>query len=59
MIPTNPNPKMTAEEVRIFREKLCTRMNSRNSPEVLRERAEIARTANKIVKNNGGKNPIL
>ena len=63
MIHTVPNPKMTAEEVKSFKENFVRCVSKDITP---RQRAEIksrvARMKNaysRIIRNNGGKNPIL
>ena len=59
MIPTNPNPQMSREEVSAFRAKMERKMRGEYTP---RER-ELYRNAKKTydsyLKANGGKNPIF
>ena len=59
MIRPNPVPKMSSEDVKVFRRVLYKYMSSKNFPETKRRRAEMAEIARNIDKNNGGKNPIL
>lgn len=63
MIHTVPNPKMTSEEVKLFRENFA-RCVSKNitpaqMPEIKERQARIKRVYNNIICNNGGRNPIL
>ena len=59
MIPSNPNPPMTREEVRHFHSEMSRKMNGDFTP---RERKLYQMAKNNyeiILKNNGGKNPIF
>lgn len=63
MIHTNPNPKMTLTEIETFRRTVqrCVSMNF--TPEkkiaILQRKERMNKTAQKVLGNNGGKNPIL
>lgn len=63
MIHTNPNPKMTLTEVKNFRHNIhkCVSMNF--TPEekkaIQKRKEKINSTAQRVLNNNGGKNPIL
>lgn len=59
MIPSNPNPPMTREEVERFRAEMRRKMNGDFTPREreLYERAQ--RTYEIILKNHGGKNPLF
>lgn len=63
MIQTNPNPKMTAKEVDDFRNNIrkCATMDFTPSEikEIQERKERIHRVALKVIRNNGGKNPIL
>jgi len=59
MIPSITNPKMTREEVMRFLSEMSRRMSGNLTP-LERDRSKHAKeTYNAIIKNNGGKNPIL
>ncbi len=59
MIPSNPNPRMSREEVKAFHAEMERKMRGEFTP---RER-ELYRNAKKTydsyLKSNGGKNPIF
>ncbi len=59
MIPSNPNPPMTREEVEHFHREMARKMNGDFTPREreLYERAK--QTYEIILKNNGGKNPFF
>lgn len=64
MIQTISNPKMTPEEVSLFRKehlRMCIKKDY--TPEeaaVIKERqTRMRENYNKIIRNNGGKNPLL
>ena len=63
MIQTVPNPKMTKAEVDKFRQEFSRIVDRRLTPEEkkqVEERvAQMKETAKMIIRNNGGKNPIL
>lgn len=63
MIHTVPNPKMTKEEVASFRENFIKCVSKDITPkqksEVKSKRTKMKSVYNKIIRNNGGKNPIL
>lgn len=59
MIPSNPNPPMSREEVKNFHAKMSRRMRGDYT---LTERQQIRRIKQvytDILKSNGGKNPLL
>lgn len=59
MIPSIPNPLMTREDVTNFRREIARRMRGEFTPQ---ERMRYVRAENAykaVIKNNGGKNPIL
>ena len=63
MIHTVPNPKMTSEDVREFRENFA-RCVSKDIPaevmsKVKERKKRIDSVYNTIIRNNGGRNPIL
>jgi hypothetical protein len=63
MIQSNPNPRMTEQEVKNFRDKLRQTMTNSFTPKERKtingKVKEMKRIARNIIKNNGGKNPIL
>lgn len=63
MIHSNPNPVMTPDEIRKFRQDLLRRMQGNLTPEEKRMDAEKRKNAERITRmilaKNGGKNPIL
>ncbi len=63
MIHAVPNPKMTPDEVRAFRENFARCVSKDISPEQMSKvkcrRARIKIVYDRIIRNNGGKNPIL
>jgi hypothetical protein len=59
MIHSNPNPQMTAEEIRHFRTEVTRRMSGKfttKERERIRSRKEVYDT---ILERNGGKNPLF
>lgn len=59
MIPSNPNQPMSREDIKRFRSGIARRMSGDFTPQE-RERYNRAKnTYDVIIKNNGGKNPIL
>ena len=59
MIPSNPNPPMTREEIKKFRAEMSRRMKGDFTPRELqlaKSRNEVYQT---ILKRNGGKNPLF
>lgn len=59
MIPSNPNPPMSHEDVDRFRENLLRRLRgdyTRREKELYERRKK---TYNEYMKANGGKNPIF
>lgn len=63
MIQSVPNPKMTADEVKSFRENLAKSVSRDIMPEELSKvrsrQRRMKENYKKIISNNGGKNPIL
>lgn len=63
MIHTVSNPKMTSEEIKSFRENFARCVSKDMTPKemsAVKSRQErMKNTYNKILSNNGGKNPIL
>ncbi len=63
MIQTNPNPKMTSQEVTEFRSNMrkCIERSFTNAEkaEIEIRKDRINKVGKSIIKNNGGKNPIL
>lgn len=63
MIHTVPNPKMTSEDVKLFRERFARCVSKDITPEqksaVKERQARIKRVYSNIICNNGGKNPIF
>jgi len=59
MLPTNPNPPMSRNDVRRFRANVSRQIRGEFTPRE-RELYHFAKeTYETILKNNGGKNPIL
>ncbi len=63
MIHTVPNPKMTTQEVKSFRENFAKCVSKDFTPdkmsEIKKRVVRIKSNYNKIIQNSGGKNPIL
>lgn len=63
MIHTVSNPQMTLEEIRSFRENFARCVSKDITPskkaEVKERMARMKSVYSKIIRNNGGKNPIL
>lgn len=59
MVPSNPNPPMTREEIKRFRHELARRMRGEFTPSERERFNKANNTYNAIINNNGGKNPIL
>lgn len=63
MIQMNPNPKMTSAEIQDFRrniEKCMSKKFTSEERKTIENRIKrINQTAERILNNNGGKNPIL
>lgn len=63
MIQSIPNPTMTQDEIRQFRLEMLRRMKGNFTEEERRaaqkRKIRMEEVANRIMKNNGGKNPIL
>lgn len=63
MIQSIPNPTMTQDEIRQFRLEMLRRMKGNFTEEERRaaqkRKRRMEEVANRIMKNNGGKNPIL
>ena len=63
MIDSNPNPKMSRDEIVSFRRSVMNRMLGKLSADESRalsqRKIQIERTAKRIITNNGGKNPTL
>lgn len=63
MIQTNPNPKMTPAEIQNFRktiEKCVLKKFTYQEKKTIQNRIKrINQTAERVLNNNGGKNPIL
>ena len=64
MIQTISNPKMTPEEISLFRKEHIRKCIKKDfTPEevavIKRRRTRMRENYDKIIRNNGGKNPIL
>lgn len=63
MIHTNPSPKMTLTEVENFRHNVHKYVSMNFTPEekkaIQKRKERISSTAQRVLNNNGGKNPIL
>ena len=63
MIQSIPNPTMTQDEIRQFRLEMLRRMKGNFTEEercaAQKRKRRMEEVANRIMKNNGGKNPIL
>lgn len=59
MIPSNPNPPMTREEVNNFHREMARRMRGEFTPQERERFSRAKSTYEAILKSNGGKNPIL
>lgn len=63
MIHSNPNPKMSRNEIVSFRRSVMNRMRGNLSADENRalsqRKKQIEKTAKRIITNNGGKKPIL
>ena len=59
MIHSVSNPKMTPAEVKDFRERFCRVLTAEEKENLLVLRRRMNETKSRIIKNNGGKNPIL
>lgn len=63
MIQTKSNPKMTAEEIKFFRQNAGNAFQKKASPEVWcaikEQQARMKKNYERIIRNNGGRNPIL
>lgn len=59
MIPSNPNPPMSKEEIRQFLLKISRRIKGEVSPNERENFESAKRSYESYMKLNGGKNPIL
>lgn len=63
MINPNPNPKMSRDEIVSFRRSALKRMfgkvSERERWALAHRKERMEKTANRIIANNGGTNPIL
>lgn len=63
MISSIPNPKMTEQEVKSFRLRLskvaAMSFSMKERKAIKNKIMKMERIANNVIKNNGGKNPIL
>lgn len=59
MIHSVSNPKMTLSEVKDFRERYCRVLTAQEKENYLILSRRMNETKSRIIKNNGGKNPIL
>lgn len=63
MIHANPNPKMTVAEVKAFRDNLrrytLGKITRQEKQEIEARTRRMNNVAERIIANNGGKNPIL
>lgn len=63
MIHTNPNPKMTTAEVNAFRRNIQRHVSMEFTPEekktIQQRKDRMNQIAQRVINNNGGKNPIL
>lgn len=59
MIPSNPNQPMTSEDIKRFRSGIARRMRGDFTPQERNYLKRAKDSYDAIIKNNGGKNPIL
>jgi len=63
MIQSNPNPRMTTQEVKDFRDRLqkvaTMDFDEKEKKSISKRVRRMKRIARNVIKNNGGKNPIL
>lgn len=59
MLPSNPNAPMSRDDVRRFRTKVVRQIRGEFSPRERKLYREAKETYEMILKNNGGRNPII